>query len=197
MATEVISIKCPNCDAPVSVEFTECEWCHAPVMIKTFGSMSSLNPLKLNKYASSYRKALAENPDSTALNTSIAMCYLKLKMYDEAYNYFSKAIIDNFDDADTYFYAAACVLKGKKAFLNSRPEIDKCLELLNAAIMIEPKGIYYYYMAYIKYDYFKRKFLNTTPNYKDCLAQAKVYGYSQADVDELYAILGVDPVAIV
>jgi hypothetical protein len=105
-------------------------------------------------------------------------------------------IEDNFDDADTYFYAALCALKGKKAFLQMRPQIDKVLELLNAAIMIEPKGIYYYYMAYIKYDYFKRKFLNTSPNYQDCLTKAKSLGYSSLDVKEMFSILGVEEIAM-
>ena len=197
MATQVLDITCPGCGAPVKTNQEICEWCDRPIVIRTFQTMASMNPLQLNKYASSYKKQLQEHPDDVTLNTSIAMCYLKLKMYDEAYAAFSKAIADNFDDADTYFYAAVCLLKGKKAFLQSRPEIDKILELLNAAIMIEPKGIYYYYMAYIKYDYFKRKFLNTSPNYKDCLLSAKSAGYSPADVDELYAILGVEKVAMV
>lgn len=196
MATQVVDITCPGCGAAVTVNQKKCEWCSRPITIRTFNDMSSLNPLMLNKYASSYKKQLQEQPDSTALNASVAMCYLKLKMYNEALDSFMKAIQDNFDDADIYFYASICALKGKKAFLQSRPEIDKALELLNAAIMIEPKGIYYYFMAYIKYDYFKRKFLNTTPNYKDCLANASSLGYSDADVAELYSILGVDPVAM-
>lgn len=60
------------------------------------------------------------------------MCYLKLKMYDKALGAFEKAIEDNFDDSEIYFYAAICLLNGKKAFLNQRPTIDKILEYLNA-----------------------------------------------------------------
>ena len=118
-------------------------------------------------------------------------------MYDEAYNAFSKAIVDNFDNSETYFYAAICLLKGKKAFLQTRPEIDKILELMNAATMIEDRGIYYYFMAYIKYDYFKRKFLNTTPNYKDYLAMAKAKGYSELDVNTMFDVMGVEKINIV
>ena len=63
---------------------------------------------------------------------------------------------------------------------------------MNAATMIEDRGVYFYFMAYIKYDYFKRKFLNTTPNYKDYLAQAKAKGCSPTDVKTLFEMLGVD-----
>ena len=197
MDVQVISIKCPNCGAGVSMNQETCEWCRSPVCISTFNSVSNMNMLQLNKYASSYRKELAENPDNTELNASIAFCYLKLKMFDEAYAAFSKAIVDNFDNSETYFYAAVSLLKGKKAFLHTRQEIDKMLELINAAIMIEPRGIYYYFMAYIKFDYFKRKFLITNPNYKDCMMRAQAAGCSRMDVDHFYSVAGVEPTNII
>ena len=194
---EAISIKCPNCGAGVSANQEECEWCHAPVYITSFNSVSEMTPLQLNKYASGYRKELAADPTNRELNTSVAFCYLKLKMYDEAYQAFSKAIVDNFDNSETYFYAAVSLLKGKKAFLHTRPEIDKMLELINAALMIEPKGIYHYFMAYLKHDYFKRKFLITTPTFKDCLVNAQRAGCSSADVKHFYSVAGVEPVNMV
>lgn len=192
MATQVLNITCPGCGAPVQTNQQTCEWCQNPIVITSFSTVSSMSPLQLNKYAASYRKDLAENPDNPELNLSIGMCYLKLRMLDEAYAAFSKAIVDNFDNSEPYFYAAVCLLKGKKAFLASRPDIDKILELMNAAVMIEPRGIYYYFMAYIKFDYFKRKFLNTTPSYKELLAQATAAGCSQTDITTLFEMIGVE-----
>ena len=58
--------------------------------------------------------------------------------------------------------------------------------------MIEELGIYYYFWAYIKYDYYKRKFLNTTPTWQELLEKAQQIGLSPTDVDQLYAILKVD-----
>ena len=72
---------------------------------------------EVNKYAGAYRSALSQHPDNTELNNSIAMCYLKLKLYDKAQASFAKAIEDNFDNSETYFYAAISLLSGKKAFL--------------------------------------------------------------------------------
>ena len=197
MAVQAISIKCPNCGAGVAANQETCEWCHSPVYISSFNSISDMPMMQINKYASGFRKELAENPNNTELNTSIAFCYLKLKMYDEAYAAFSKAIVDNFDNSETYFYAAVSLLKGKKAFLHTRPEIDKMIELLNAALMIESRGIYHYVMAYIKFDYFKRKFLNTTPSYKDCLMKAQTFGCSKADINHFYSVAGIEPINIV
>ncbi len=192
MGSQALDIRCPGCGAPVTTSQTECMFCHNPVVITSFNSVTSMTGLELNKYISSYKKSLGEHPDDRALNMSVALCYMKLKMYDEAYKAFSKAIEDNFDYSDSYFYAAVCLLKGRKAFLCSRPEIDKIMELMNAATMIEERGVYFYFMAYIKYDYFKRKFLNTTPNYKDYMALASAKGCSQMDVKTLFEMLGVD-----
>ena len=188
MAHEVVELNCPGCGARVSTGQKECDWCHKPIVISTFNSVYSMPLPEVNKYAGAYRKALSENPDNTDLNKSVAMCYLKLKMYDKALAAFEKAIEDN---SETYFYAAVCLLNGKKAFLNQRPTIDKVLEYINAALMIEPKGIYYYYLAYIKYDYFERKHFRTSPNYQEALQMAVDAGLSDYDIEQLFAILGV------
>lgn len=173
LGVEVLDLKCRGCGAPITINDTICKYCGGPVAISTFNSVNSMPLPMVNKYANSYRKDLQNNPFDVNANKATAYCYLKLKMYDKALDCFEKAVEDNFDDSEVYFYAAICCLKGKKAFLAQRAEINKAEEFLNAALMIEPKGIYYYLWAYIKYDYFKRKFLNTTPNYLDMLNAEK------------------------
>jgi tetratricopeptide (TPR) repeat protein len=154
--------------------------------------MQSMSPLELNKYANAYRKELVNNPDNKDFNTSIAFCYLKLKLYDKAFPAFEKAMEDNFDNAETFFYAAVSLLKGKKAFVAPRADIDKALEYTNAALMIDPKGIYYYFLAYIKYDYFERKYLNIAPKWEDDFVTALEAGVSHDEVIQLYEILQVE-----
>jgi tetratricopeptide (TPR) repeat protein len=170
---------------------TTCEWCHKPVVITTFNSVVDMPLSEVNKYAGSYKRELTDHPDDQTLNTSIAMCYLKLKMYDKALPAFEKAIEDNFDNSESYFYAAVCLLRGKKAFLAQRSDINKIEEFINAANMIEPRGIYHYFWAYIKQDFFERKYLNTSPSYKECLINAERLGTSQYDKDKLFELLGV------
>ena len=191
MATQTIDISCPGCGAPVETSQSVCEFCNRPIVITTFNSVASMSTLELNKYASSYRKNLAEHPDDTKLNMSIAMCYLKLKLYDEAIAAFSKAVEENFDNSEAYFYAAVAQLKGKKAFVTPRANVDKAISYLNSANMIEPKGIYYYLLAYLKQDYYARKALRTSPSYREELAMAKQLGYSVTDANTLFSILEV------
>lgn len=192
LSTEVLDLKCRGCGAPITISDTFCKYCGGPVAISTFNSVNSMPLPLVNKYANSYRTDLQNNSNDMGANKAIAYCYLKLKMYDKALEHFEKAVIDNFDDSEVYFYAAICCLKGKKAFLSQRPEINKAEEFLNAATMIEPKGIYYYFWAYIKYDYFKRKFLNSIPNYLDMLNLSDQFQTSDLDKIELFQILNVE-----
>lgn len=191
MDIQNIELECPGCGRPITIGQKECS-CGRPIVISTFSSVSEIPLPELNKYAKTYQNALAANPDNTLLNNSIAMCYLKLKMYDKASDAFEKAIMDNFENPETYFYAAVSLLGGQKAFLTPRSKIDKIEEMLNAAISIESRGIFYFFWAYIKQDYFKRKFLRTTPDYMEMLSTAQKYGYSNLDVKELFDILGVE-----
>ncbi len=192
MAHQVVELECPGCGKAITTSTQQCPQCFREIVITTFNSVSSMSPLDINKQANAYRKAMVNNPDNKDLNMSIAFCYLKLKLYDKALPCFEKAIEDNFDNSEVYFYAAICLLKGKKAFLTPRSDIDKIEEYLQAAIMIEPKAIYHYFWAYIRYDHHHRKSYRMSPNYQELLGQAKQIGLSQTDVAELYGILGVD-----
>jgi len=174
------------------METSVCGFCDGPVLITTFNSVAGMPGADVNKYVAAYRKALADNPGHQPLSHSIAMCFLRLKLYDKALAAFETAMADNFDHSESFFYAAACLLKGKKAFVAPRPVIDRIQEYINAAIEIEPKGIYYYFLAYIKCDYFSRKCLNTSPDWLEALSMAREIGLSGLDIDQLYGLLGVE-----
>ncbi len=191
MSSTVEELYCRGCGAPVSVEMTECPYGH-PLNITTFNSVASLELPIVKNYADSYKKNLKTEPGNIGFNSSMGICYLKLGLRDEALAAFKRAIEDDFDDSEVYFCAAICLLKGKKAFVAQRADIDKMIQYLKAAIMIEPKGIYYYFLAYIKYDYFKRKFLNVSPTYQEELSKAKSIGFSAYDVHHLFSVLGVE-----
>ncbi len=164
----------------------------ASVLLPSFDALSTMPPAEINKRALMYCKELGSTPDDRELNTSLAFCYLKLKLYDKALACFEKATDGNYEDAEAYFYAAAALLKGKKAFLTPRAVIDKIEEYIQAAIMINPKGIYYYLWAYIRYDHHFRKSYRMDPNYQALLLQAKQHGVSTAEITKLYGVLGLE-----
>ncbi|MBQ6087429.1 MAG: hypothetical protein IJK96_05165 [Bacteroidales bacterium] len=191
MNAETLNLECPGCGRPVALDQKECS-CGRPLVISTFNSVAEMSLPGLNKYSRFYQKALSQQPDSPELNQSIAMCYLKLKLYSKAYEAFEKAIENDIDNSETFFYAAVSLLGGQKAFLAPRARIDKIESLLNAATMIEPRGVYYLFWAYIKFDYFKRKFFHTSPDYREMLEMAEECGYTSLDKKYLFELLGVD-----
>jgi len=193
MAVQVHDTSCRNCGwTPPNLGETHCKYCKGTILVSTFNSVASMPPPMIKQYADAYKEALKTDPDAGDLNNSIAMCYLKLELHDEALDAFKKAIEKDFDNSETYFYAAICLLKGKKAFLAQRAEIDQIEKYIKVALKIEPnKGIYHYFWAYVKYDYFERKFLNTEPTYQEELAKAHSSGIPQYDIEQLFRILGV------
>lgn len=191
MEASVVELTCPGCGSRVTTGQTECQYCHAPIVISTFNSVSDMSLSMLNKYTRTYRQGLTDNPDDQKLKKSLAMCYLKLGLYEQAANAFADAVKENFNDSESLFYAALTALKGKKAFLAGRAAINQSEEYINAALMIEPKGIYYYFWAYVKYDFYARKHFRTSPSYAEMLSQAQVAGLADNDVLQMYKILGV------
>lgn len=189
---QVLNMTCPGCGASVTTGQSECEYCHKPIVISTFNSVNSMPLPEINKYGKAYAQVLSENPNNPEINTSIAFCYLKLKLFDRALAAFERSMEGNIDNSETFFYAAVSLMGGQKPFLHQRSTIDKMLSYINAAIMIEPLGIYHYFRAYIKYDYFEKKYLDIFPAFDTELNTAYDIGVSNYDIEQLFAILGVD-----
>jgi len=184
-------MSCRSCGAPAELGLSKCTYCKQPVLITAFNSVYDMPMQMVNQYAASYRDALQGEPQASDLNNSIAFCFLKLKKYDEALRAFNKAMETNFDNPETYFYAAICLLGGKKAFLAQKSQISKIEENLNAAIDIETRGIFYYFLAYVKYDYYERRNLKSSPTYQELLSQAQKSGVSEHDIGQLFGVLNV------
>ena len=187
---EIISMKCPSCGASITTQTKQCDYCQSDILVKSFKNLAAMPLPQVNKYMAAYQSASAEHPDNNDVNASVGLCFLRLKKYDLALNYLEKAQADNFEDATPFFYAAVARLEGRKPFLLNRQEIDQIMTDIEAAMSIEPKAEQYYFMSYIKRDYFKRKFLNTTPSWEEYMQEAVDNGLSAADVEEFHAMVG-------
>ncbi|CAG7654007.1 hypothetical protein ACFQI7_32110 [Paenibacillus allorhizosphaerae] len=189
---KIVDLKCPGCGEPSSTSEQTCKYCGRQVIITSFNSVYEMLPQDVNKYVNSYKEVLRDHPEESSIHTSIGMCYLRLRLHEKALESFEKATQYNFDNSETYFYAAVCLLKGKKAYLAPKAIIEKAQEYLNAALTIENRGIYHYFLAYIKYDFYERKFLRITPNYESELKNACVNNVTKEDIRKLFDLLNVD-----
>jgi hypothetical protein len=75
-------------------------------------------------------------------------------------------------------------------------DIRKAEAYISAALAIEPRGIFYYFQAYIRHDYFARKSLNAYPDYREFLHLAATGGVTDTDIQFLEQLLGVDTGAL-
>lgn len=189
---EVKEMNCPNCGNPVSAEEKKCRYCGGPIVITNFVGVASLTNIQLNKYVASYKQTVAEQPDNTQARVSMGLCRLRLRFYDDALVDFQKALQADFCNADLHFYCAVCLLRGKKPFLHNRPVIDEMVTYLEAAISVEPKGVYYCFLSYIIADYFERKKFKTASTSRSVLAEARRHGCTDSDIALLFDILSFD-----
>ena len=111
---KIIEMTCPGCGARVQLNQKDCEYCHAPVVISTMTEIFSMPATNINKCSKSYETNLKENPDNAEINKSLGMCYLKLGFYEKALEKFNVAIEQDFNNSETYLFAAICVLAGRK-----------------------------------------------------------------------------------
>lgn len=190
MEMEVISLKCPNCNAGVDTSMAMCPACDKPIMFKRAEDALPMAMPVINKYLGSYRNIVPHCPENRDINIAIGICFLRMKMYDKALEAFEKAMPDNFDNAEPFYLAAITLLQGKKPFLAQRESINKMEEYLNAATMIEMRPVFYYFMAYIKRDYFKRKYLNTSPTEEDLMRQAIELGLKDEECNVFNDLIG-------
>lgn len=196
MAVQIIDMKCSNCDADLSTSMLKCPYCKKPVVITSFNSVYAQDLPTLNQVSRDLDKDLREGntPElSGNIKFTLGGCYLKLKLYDKALQRFEEAIEENFDNPEASFYAAVSLLKGKKAFLTPMANIKKAIEYVNAALMVEDRGVFHYFLAYIKFDFYARKYLRISPDWREELMLAQsTTNLSPTDCTMLFDILGVD-----
>lgn len=186
--TTVEDLRCPGCGCPVSRETKRCDYCGRAIEISSFGEIGDLTQTDLKKHIVLYNTMLNRGGNPTAY-FSQGVCYLKLKLYDKALESFENAISTDFTAADAYFYAAVCVLKGKRPFVLARADVEKAENYLENAVTFNDCGIYRYFQAFIRHDYYSRKFFKVSPDYKTYLSEAKKLGVSEKDVAELFDLL--------
>ncbi len=160
-------------------------------MYSEFNSVYSMSGAQVDAMLSICNQASQLHASPTT-DFCAGMCYLKFRLYEKALQCFESAINADLNNSDAYFFTAVSELNGKKPFVHKRDTIANIEYLIKAAIAIEPKGIYYYFWGYIKYDYFERKYLNSIPTYKECLTKSEEHRVTALDKKMLFDILGVD-----
>ncbi len=174
-----VNLQCPGCGAPIRADAERCEYCGRPLTVTSFTSVDEM------------QSPLAGTSSSGGPVLGSALSALKLHQYERALPLFEQAMAHNPNNSEAAFYYAVCLLKGKKAFLASMPAVKKAIECLESAVRIDPRGIYYYFLAYIKQDFYARKHLRISPDYQEELMKAVKNHVTKTDIKILFDFLGV------
>ena len=195
---QVIDLKCPGCGSPSSTDQTTCDHCGRQLVITSFSTLHTITPGEVQQYLTAYSGALEQNGKDPELNSAIAMCFLKLGLYDQAQSHFDVALSGNLNNSETFFYMAVALLEGKKPFTRPIETIRKCEGYCTAAARLEPRGIYYLALAWITADFYERKFLKPSIPSSELLAQAGSAQLTPTDIStaqdvfcQSFSILGV------
>lgn len=195
MAVQIVDMKCSGCGAGLSPSMVKCPYCKKPVVITSFNSVYAQDLPMLSQVSRDLDKDLRDgtSPElSGNIKFTLGGCYLKLRLYNKALQRFEEAIEENFDNPEASFYAAVSLLNGKKAFLTPMANIKKAIEYVNAALMVEERGVFHYFLAYLKLDFYARKYLRISPDWREELLMAQSTNLSPLDCDMLFDILGVE-----
>ena len=195
MAVKIVDLKCSGCAAPLDPSMTFCPYCKKSVVVTSFNDIYAHDLPTLNQFSRALSKDLQDGatPElSGDIKFSLGACYLKLKLYDKAHQRFMEAIEEDFNNPEAPFYAAVSLLNGRKAYFAPLANIKRAMELVEAARIIEERGVFHLFLAYIKYDFYARKCLRISPDWKGELSVAIQENLTSTDVNILFDILGVE-----
>lgn len=185
---------CPGCGGNAIPGTNICEFCGKELFITTFNPLFNMNIPDVQRYMNSYSSGgFGETNEQKAKRLmALGLCQLKMKLFDRASQNFSETVNIAYDCAEAYYYAAVCVFKGARPFLSNIRSVQKAEELINAALSIQCKGIYYLFAAFIKKDFYERKCFKSAPSSRELLAEANRYGVPAGDKSVLEALLNAE-----
>lgn len=191
MAMEVVDLKCPGCGAPIDTTQADCKYCGRPIVVRTLNTFNTMDRETANKYQTVYKGILKEEPNNAEVNASMGMYLLNIGSYGKALEKFEKAIEDEVDNSEAFFWAGVSMLNGKRPFITPKATIEKAIEYATSASMIENRGIYNYFISYLKYDFYFQKMLKISPDYQEELQTAIMNNVTLEDINILSQVMKV------
>lgn len=192
MGSRVVDISCPGCGGPWSTNQANCQYCGRPVIINSMSDVIAMDARNLKAHSRVFQDALDLGSDDPSIHSSLGICFLKLGLRTKALAHFEDAMLADIENSETYFFAAIAVLDGKKPFLAPLSTIRIAEEYLTAAQRLEDRGIYSYFVGYLRFDYYERKSLDVEPGYQFFLGSAIQKNVTNLDIQNLFELLGVD-----
>lgn len=191
--SNIQSLKCPNCSAPIKLDSNTCDFCGYDYIIPNLSGLIGFKPTTINKYIAFYKNQLNDKPNDPLVNLALGICYLDLGLSEFAQKYIKKAIDITPENSDTYYYYAMSLLKGEKIKLAKISEIKEVEKFLEAAIKLYPsKYVYYYFQIIIKYEFYHRNGFKIEPSIESLREKLDPLVKDENEIKQLIKQLNVD-----
>jgi len=118
--------------------------------------------------------------------------HLSIGSHATALQNFRAAIAGGTGTPDAYFLCAVATLNGRKAFKASLRDIRETENLVGTALSLEERGIFHYFLAYVRYDYYERKSFRAPMPWLHSLQCAWSAGVSANEIRKLFGYLAVE-----
>jgi hypothetical protein len=118
--------------------------------------------------------------------------HLNLGLRREAAKEFALAAANDPANPDAYYLGAIALLDGSKAIRASLERVREVENLIRAAMGLEDRAIYHYFLAYLSHDYYERKFLKPPGSWQAPALEAVRKGLTQEAINSLFTRLSVE-----
>lgn len=196
-----VSIKQVDDDTGQLVENHDCicRYCRQRVTPKNIYEAKKAtdngNSKKLRRAILSRKQNLAVNPEDSASHLAIGLFLLRQGGYSDARVHFKKAIDLDPRNPNGYFYSCIALLSGTYPCRQESGKIKLIEERLNICEGLAEddanKARYLFFHSFIKYDYYAKSYLRTSPTYQEYLSEALGCGLTREDKDTLFSLLKV------
>jgi hypothetical protein len=135
----------------------------------------------------------AEDPRAAAARHCAAgLEHLRLGLPKQAAAEFELARTGAPLDPDAYYFGAIAELGGKKAFLAPLRCIRMADTLIHGALGLDDRPEFHYFLAYLRYDYYERKYLRPPAPWQASFVEAWNTGLTESRIDSLFTLLSVE-----
>ena len=117
--------------------------------------------------------------------------HLRLGLYAKALDDLKLAVDADAKNPEVYYLSAVATLEGRKAVMGPLARIRECEALIHCALRLEPRGVFYYFLAYLASDYYERKGLRAPIPARSLLELAWKLGVTSEQIQSLFTLLSV------
>lgn len=194
---KMVAIKVALDGVVETIDDCVCPYCHQIVVPQTIKEAKKAtdggNVAKLTLAILNMKKNIASNPKDVNSSLALGLFFLMKGGYQDALVQFEKVIEEDPTNYRGYFYSCIAMLGGKKPCLNPKQTILTIEERLQISEGLSEGqnecAECYYLHAFVKYDFYERKYLRTSPSSKELLQTAMGCGLTTESKDTLFEIL--------